>query len=808
MIEDRSAEDVSEPEDLGLTAGSRASPASVQLDLFGVRDPKGIVDDRAQPSSPSGTAPASPAPPGSGAGTRDGERVERTSPPTSQPRADRGPAYPVPVDGREMLVIASWLARTGDAQEANEMVLRTAGRLTRDLTVQLTALEVLLGLGRLQEAGELYSRARLLATGRVHPDMRAVLGELGVRLAGLRAKHVLEPHPKASGRRAQHSATARPSLARDRERVPPIPAPIPAPVPAVPSPAVPSPATPRIALNFRPLEFDLGPEESLDTDTRLADYRLRLHALDVLDLSSFETLLALGHVRGVDRYEYQLRTVRRVLREFYGRVLLADEVGLGKTVEACLCLKEYLLRGLVKNALILVPPALRQQWRDELECKFGVPATIVSGDEARDRPEVWRDPGVLIASLGLARLEIHGNRIAQGAFDLVIVDEAHRLKNRGSRSWQLVDRLRSRFLLLLSATPVENDLVEIYNMITLLKPGMFSTEGEFKRAFVGPGGGRTVKDPARLRSILRQAMIRNTRALAEAKLPPRFAATLRAEPGEEERAWYADLGLAVRADLETGRLARAAAAEILRAAGSAPAAAVSRLRERVSTELAERAEAIAASAKDALVLDLLARRKDEKVLLFTGHLANLEHLALLARRAGRRPAVFHGSLGPAEKEAAIGAFAADHDVLVSSESGGEGFNLQFARTIVNYDLPWNPMRIEQRIGRVHRIGQSREVYIFNLVTVGTLEEEVLRVLDEKLNMFELVVGEIEAVLGRLGDGEREFQEIVLDLYAGTGDARELRARFDELGERMLAARTDYEGVKRFEDAAFGRDLEV
>ena len=778
----------------GVPPGVHTSLPSVQLDFFGGKHSREIAADRAPPAGPAQGVIA--------AGTLHAREVEApvllhaepTVPAAPTPQAAREQIYPEPNNAAETHAIASWLVRTRRAFEADELVMRTARRLPRDLAVQVMALETALDIGRIEEAGEIYSRARLLPTGRVHPKMRALLVDLGIRLVGLRAKQRCRSPAKTSSERARRTATTKapPALSAEPSR--------PAPPPSVP--------TPTLALRFGPLEIDLGADEPFDAATRLADYRLRLRALEVLDLSSFETLLALGQVRGVDRYEYQMRTVQRVLREFYGRVLLADEVGLGKTVEACLCLKEYLLRGLVKNALILVPPALRQQWRDELESKFGIHATIVSGEEARDRPDIWRDPGVLIASLGLARLEQHSNQIAQGSFDLVIVDEAHRLKNRGTRSWQLVDRLRSRFLLLLSATPVENDLIEIYNMITLLKPGVFSTEAEFRRAFVGPGGGRTVKDPERLRTILRQAMIRNTRALAEAKLPPRFAATLRAAPGEEERAWYADLGQAVRAGLNEKRLTRAAATEVLRAAGSAPVAAATVVRAWVSAELAERAAAIAAPAKDALLLDLFARRKDEKILLFTGHLVNLKHLATLARKAGRRPALFHGSLSPAEKESAIGAFAADHDVLVSSESGGEGFNLQFARTLVNYDLPWNPMRIEQRIGRVHRIGQPREVYIFNLVTAGTLEEEVLRVLDEKLNMFELVVGEIEAVLGRLGDDELEFQELVLDLYAGSGDALELRARFDELGERMLAARTDYEGVKRFEAAAFGRDLEV
>jgi hypothetical protein len=118
------------------------------------------------------------------------------------------------------------------------------------------------------------------------------------------------------------------------------------------------------------------------------------------------------------------------------------------------------------------------------------------------------------------------------------------------------------------------------------------------------------------------------------------------------------------------------------------------------------------------------------------------------------------------------------------------------------------MRIEQRIGRVHRIGQTRDVFVFNLVTEGTIEEEIVRVLDEKINMFELVVGEIDAILGRLGDDEKEFQELVLEIYAGAPDAAEARRRFDLLANRMIEAKGAYETVKHLEHEAFGRDLEV
>ncbi len=550
--------------------------------------------------------------------------------------------------------------------------------------------------------------------------------------------------------------------------------------------------------------------QTADAGRALLDYRLRLQARAVDRLRGYDTLLALAEVHGVDHYDYQLRTVRRVLREFRGRVLLADEVGLGKTIEAGLCLKEYLLRGLARTVLVIVPAPLCQQWQDELLHKFALPSRRLERDDLVGAAAEPVRPGVQVVSLALARQAAASEALAAARFDLVIVDEAHRLKNRRTRSWQLVDHLRARYLMLLSATPVENDIVEIYNVLTLLKPGLFSTEAEFKRAFAN-GASRLPKDPERLRALLREVMVRNTRAQIDAPLPPRFATTLHAEPGPAEHEFNQSVTAAVRAAVRDGRLSLGGAGEVLRLCGSAPIAAVDALARHLGPEFAVAARALTGSghvlcAKDHVLLDLLARRRGEKVLLFAGSRATLDHVLTVVARAGHRAVLFHGSLDRAQKAAAIAAFAADTEVLVASESGGEGFNLQFARTIVNYDLPWNPMRIEQRIGRVHRIGQTREVFVFNLVNDGTIEQEVLRVLDEKINMFELVVGEIDAILGRLGDGERDFQELVLELYARAEDPGAARTAFDALAEQLVDARTDYERVKQIEQAVLGEEL--
>jgi superfamily II DNA/RNA helicase len=126
--------------------------------------------------------------------------------------------------------------------------------------------------------------------------------------------------------------------------------------------------------------------------------------------------------------------------------------------------------------------------------------------------------------------------------------------------------------------------------------------------------------------------------------------------------------------------------------------------------------------------------------------------------------------------------------------------------VINFDLPWNPMRLEQRVGRVHRIGQTQEVFVFNFCQADTVEEQLLRVLHDKINMFELVVGEVDAILGTLDEGD--FASPVLDLWLSARDSGRIEQAFDELAERLMAAKQQYSETKSLDEALFQRDFEV
>jgi SNF2 family DNA or RNA helicase len=602
---------------------------------------------------------------------------------------------------------------------------------------------------------------------------------------------------------------------------PPAPPP-PAAFAAPPSPTTPAPETPpeppRVNVQFFP-----APRPGFDKPGAIADYFLRRRWYELRLAQRFEDLLCLPSLQGVDTYVYQQETVRRVLRHFKGRALLADEVGLGKTIEACLILKEYWIRGLVRKALVLSPPSLVSQWKGELTEKFGLlPVAPDTAEFRRDPDRFWKDEPLVVASIAMARMDAHAAAVTAVPWDMVIVDEAHCLKNRTSANWRLVDSLHKKFILMLTATPVENNLLELYNLITLLKPGLLETEAEFRKKHVTPGKPKAPKNPEQLRQLLGDVMIRNTRAAADVQLPRRIAATVPVTPSPAEAQVYEMVSHFVAAQYRAPQERRQPPRVLdlmLRQAGSSPPA----LRRSVTYALRDEARVPAAhrrsledildvasgieeSAKGSQLAQMLAAHAGKSV-VFTEFLPTLEHLRRVCDQHGISCSVFSGDLSRAEKDAAIARFRDHASVLLSTGAGGEGRNLQFADTVVNFDLPWNPMQIEQRIGRVHRIGQSRDVFVFNFCQQGTVEEQLLRVLHDKINMFELVVGEMDAILGTLDD-TRDFAEIVMDLWISGRESGQLEQTFEELANRLLDAKKQHVKVQELDDALFAHDFEV
>jgi SNF2 family DNA or RNA helicase len=207
------------------------------------------------------------------------------------------------------------------------------------------------------------------------------------------------------------------------------------------------------------------------------------------------------------------------------------------------------------------------------------------------------------------------------------------------------------------------------------------------------------------------------------------------------------------------------------------------------------------------VLLNLIKTSGEKMIVFVKYLGTLEHIAEFLNRQQIPCALFHGRMDSHAKDEQIRRFREEVGILVTTEIGGEGRNLQFCRQMINYDLPWNPMRIEQRIGRIHRIGQEKEVLIYNLCAEGSIEERILDILDKKINMFEMVIGEIDMVLGRI-TGEQEFSEMIYDIWVNSPTEEKLLKGFSQLGARLKRAKTGYESTKALDEKLFGENYEL
>lgn len=574
-------------------------------------------------------------------------------------------------------------------------------------------------------------------------------------------------------------------------------------------PASPPATTPsyRLPVKFMSAVAEDVSEFAAQPFSTLPDVRLWL-AYNLLSIQrEFGELLCLSAMHGVEKYWHQIETVKKVLKYFRGRVLLCDEVGLGKTIEAGMIVKEYLMRGMAKNVLILTPPSLVSQWREEMAEKFGLSFHTSEDDkETVDGEDLWKK-NLLIASINLAKGQKCLPLVTREFYDIVVVDEAHRLRNRNTLAWKLVNQLQKKFILLLTATPVQNNLVEIFNLITLLKPGQFKTETLFKKEYIKRGDARTPVNRDKLRALLRDVMIRNTRSVIHMKLPKRFATTMRLTPSPEEAEAYVGLQQYLRGKSVNKQTAYL----LLREAGSSPQALLdSLLRFRQNKALRQIIAAIERSpgcCKGQALLEILSKNNNEKVLIFAQYRKSVDYIVGLLAQHGIGHVCFRGDMSAKEKNEAIARFRDAVPVLVSTESGGEGKNLQFARTIVNFDLPWNPMRIEQRIGRLHRIGQTRDVFIFNLAVHGTIEDSILEILDRKINMFEMVVGEIEPILGYVSQ-EDDFEDIVLSIWLESGTPEEADVSFARLGEDLLKAKNEYLKNKLLDEKIFGDDYEA
>lgn len=576
-------------------------------------------------------------------------------------------------------------------------------------------------------------------------------------------------------------------------------------------------------------------------------------------------------------------------------VLLGDEVGLGKTIEAALVVCQYWAERR-RRLLVICPASLRKQWAQELHDKFAVPATVVdavslrkqsAGDMLATMQRLVGKSVVILSYQFAARLEAELRAVP---WDVVVIDEAHKLRNAhraSNRTGQALKRaLQGRKKLLLTATPLQNSLMELYGLSTLIDEHLFGDETAFRKQFMNSGAGLD-ELRERLASFVKRTLRRNV--LEYIKYTERKALTQPFNPTDDEQALYerisaflqkedsyalpkqqrhltalilrkllASSSHAVAATLVTirerlqglltadkpeddgGHLVEQLIAEddleqdyLDEEAGEAeedskpvPAKDAHAARAAISAEITEltafidAAQALQTDTKAQALLKALALgfgkmadlRAPRKAIIFTESKRTQEYLHrfLSANGYAGRLVLFSGTnnhenstaiyqhwleeykgtdrvTGSPQvdrRTALIDHFRKDDgtgaEIMIATEAAAEGVNLQFCALIINYDLPWNPQRVEQRIGRCHRYGQRFDVVVINFLnTRNQADQRVLELLTEKFKLFSGVFGASDEVLGRI-EGGLDFEKRILQIYDTCRQPEQIEAAFNAL----------------------------
>ena len=655
------------------------------------------------------------------------------------------------------------------------------------------------------------------------------------------------------------------------------------------------------------------------------NFDLKLVAADLWTQHLHNDLISLAHAR-VDFKPYQVGVVHRVITEYPHRFLLCDEVGLGKTIEAAMIVKELSTRKQVGRILILVPSGLQIQWQFELKTKFNESFAIYNRDTISHLKNTgvihpWTHEDKIITSHTWASRADIREQISDVNWDMIIVDEAHHVRRQryGNRIqltnlYRLVEALIARpeyarrSVLFLTATPMQLQRYELYSLIELLDPILFSSEEDFtshidslaglnitidnlRRYGIPTTTGEmdtlartltnylelsTTKEATKLVSSndlemiirrlnethrLSEILIRNRRN-SVGDFQPRSAFRWLVKPTELEREIHQSLNEIVAEGFALAELTNSRALGFVMTTFKKLAASSSRAllksltgrRDRilagesgVKYDIEDAKESLESDFPQHKVINslntpdeqgitdlnrligllskvridsktevlrnelhkLFQDKPNTKVIIFTQFRETQEMLKEILEESDWGVHTFHGQLKPLQKDQSIESFrlATGPQILISTEAGGEGRNLQFCHFLVNYDLPWNPMKVEQRIGRIDRIGQTKPVVVFNLYVEETIEERVLDVLEHRIHLFTEAIGGLEPILGEIESdirksirlaGEKRERHFAYLASSTERKVREVREAEKQMADLVLDKRSF--GTKIFKAA--------
>lgn len=567
-----------------------------------------------------------------------------------------------------------------------------------------------------------------------------------------------------------------------------------------------------------------------------------------------------------------------------GGMVLADEVGLGKTIEAGLVLR-YMLESGAKKVLIALPASLRKQWELELEDKFDLSSVILDRLTVEHDAKNWHRKladrqGVMIVITSYDYSSKLMKRFPDVKWDFLIIDEAHNLRNLNStkRAKRLYALSGGIPKILLTATPLQNSLMDLYGLISFIDPRIFGSEQVFRQRYIKD------EDYDGLKRELTPVLYRTLRKdVADyMHFVKRICRTVDFELSPDEIELYERVNLFLKRDalysipasnrgliilvirklmasssfalVETFEVLKKRLEKLYEGTRSADAQEGfdlfwSFVEDEIDESGFEETEDEDTAAQKAYIqeeldevksiIDVAKRIKtnskisalrkaleigfsyqrengiSQKAVVFTESKRTQKYIAAELRKSGYSEddiLLFNGdfddtmtkeiyrawqvkNFGNANygrsveyKHAIVDYFKEHAKILICTDAGSEGLNLQFCNTVINYDLPWNPMKIEQRIGRCHRYGQQNDVVAINLLnTQNEADKRVYEILSKKFELFEGVFGASDIALGALESGTN-FEKMVLDIYQSCNTTTEFRKAFDKLDRELNAKR--------------------
>ncbi|SDF96628.1 DEAD/DEAH box helicase [Halorientalis regularis] len=553
-----------------------------------------------------------------------------------------------------------------------------------------------------------------------------------------------------------------------------------------------------------------GPDETTEHLLNVQSHRFSI-------AQGQQELLSVEEIKDrIKLLDHQLNAAHRALFQMGSGALFADEVGLGKTIEIGMVLKEMDFRDSRDTFLVLTPAQLAPQWQDELQEKFGLEFVCnydddFEGFDAHDK---------IVASVDTAKSKTHRDDVLSRRWDVVVLDEAHHVRNADTQRYELMDAIDYGNAFFATATPIQNDITDLYNVVDLIRPGLLGTEQEFNRRYVADRESAQIKNADDLQRKLKQVMIRNRREETKIDFTNREVHTNVFEPADRERELYDEVTRHVREHYSSQGARHLVLLTLQKEVVSSPYA----VEKTVSRWLADKSKQLSRAERQSMeeiqaVVDRMGQTTKQqrlqnvietiqeqlnttRVVVFTQFRPTQDAIAESVRTLDEPVHVVNGDLSSKQKAQKVADFEAEGGVMVATDSISEGRNMQFCNVLVNYDLPWNPMKVEQRIGRVDRIGQNREVHVFNMALEDTVEEHVLDKLYGKIDLFNQSIGGLRDILSRMEQSGSDFEQEVFERLRSADSEVELENNFEEMAVDLEENTEAAEKMNDFNQSVF------